>query len=54
MDIQPLYISGDRVERVPDFHFLGSHGELGLRCEHGRAGKEDPAETLFPERHQEK
>lgn len=36
--------------------FPGSphHGELGLGCEHGRAGKEGPAETLFPENPQEK
>lgn len=25
LDIQPLYISEDRVERVPDFRFLGVH-----------------------------
>lgn len=55
MDIQPLYISGDCVERVPDFHFLGVHVMENLVWDVNMAElAKKTQQRLFPECHQEK
>ena len=54
MDILPLYINIDGVERGVDFCLLGVHLEQDLTSEHLRAAKRGPAETGLPEGSEEK